>query len=164
MRRHSPLLFSLALRSTGRRDEAEDLVQEVFWKVSRMLDRYDDSSAFRPWLLQVTRNHLIDHHRSRRREKSMTSALDALPFEPVSTAPGQARDLLRAERQQAVRDAVAQLPPKLREAVMLRDVEGLEYEEIASMTGQPLGTIKSRINRGRLQLAETLGPLAEDLT
>ena len=163
VRRHAPILFGLARRSVRRADEAEDLVQEIFLKVSRMLDRYDQKSPFRPWLLQVARNHLIDQHRSHRREKESTTELDALPYEPASTAPSQATDLLRKQRQEAVRGAVALLPPKLREAVLLRDVEGLEYEEIASVTGQPLGTVKSRINRGRLQLAELLGDLAGDL-
>lgn len=164
IRRHAPILFGLALRSTGRRDEAEDLVQEIFFKVSRMLDRYDRNSAFRPWLLQVARNHLIDHHRSRAREKRSTIELDALPYEPSGHAPSQAADLLRGERQKAVRDAVALLPPKLREAVLLRDVEGLEYEEIAAVTGQPLGTVKSRINRGRIQLADGLRHLQDELS
>lgn len=164
VRRHAPLLFSLARRSVRRLDEAEDLVQDVFLKVSRMLDRHDGRSPFKPWLLQVARNHIIDHHRSHRREKEATSELDAMPFEPASTAPSQSANLLRKQRQEAVRSAVTKLPPKLREAVLLRDVEGLEYDEIATMTGQPLGTVKSRINRGRLQLAELLQDLAGELT
>lgn len=164
VRRHSPVIFGIARRSVRRVDEAEDLVQEIFLKVSRMLDRYDRQSPFRPWLLQVARNHVIDHHRSHRREKAATSELDAMPYEPASTAPSQAASLLQRQRQDAVRGAVAQLPPKLREAVLLRDVEGLEYEEIAAVTGQPLGTVKSRINRGRLQLAEMLGDIAGELT
>lgn len=164
VRRHAPLLFGMARRSVRRSEEAEDLVQDVFLKVSRMLDRFDSRSPFKPWLLQVARNHFIDHHRSHRREKASTSELDAMPYEPASTAPSQAADLLRKQKQDAVRSAVAKLPPKLREAVLLRDVEGLEYEAIAAMTGQPLGTVKSRINRGRLQLAESLQHIAEELS
>ena len=164
VRRFTPLLFSLALRSAGRRDEAEDLVQEVFVKVSRMLHRYDGTSAFKPWLLQVTRNFLIDHHRRHRRERSSTIELDAMPVEPGGLEPTQVDDLLRRERAQAVGRALQGLPPKLREAVLLRDVEGLEYDEIATATGLPLGTVKSRINRGRLQLAEILAPEREHLS
>ena len=98
MRRFTPLVFSLALRSAGRRDEAEDLVQEVFVKISRIIHRYDRSAAFKPWLLQITRNHLIDHHRSRRRERESTVELDAMPVEPGGLEPTQMDDLLRSER------------------------------------------------------------------
>ena len=163
VRRHSRLIFALAYRSTGRREDAEDVTQDVFWKVSRMLDRYDGVSAFKPWLLQVARNHFIDHHRSRKKEKSVTVELDAMPVEPGSLAPTQAHDLLRRERAAAVAQALSHLPGKLREAVLLRDVEGLEYDEIAGMTGLPLGTVKSRINRGRLQLAAILKGREADL-
>ena len=162
VRRHSAILFSLARRSTGRHDEAEDLVQEIFVKVSRILDKYDRRSAFKPWLLQVARNHLIDQHRSRRKEREATIDLDALPVEPAGLEPTQIDDVLRRERAAVVGRAVVDLPPKLREAVLLRDVEGLEYEEIAAATGLPLGTVKSRINRGRLQLAEALRSQSRD--
>jgi RNA polymerase sigma-70 factor (ECF subfamily) len=163
VRRHAPILFSLARRSCGRSDEAEDMVQEIFVKVSRQLDRYDARSPFKPWLLQVARNHLIDHHRSRRRERESTTELDALPFDPSGVAPTQVDDLLRTQRAAAVGRALLELPDKLREAVVLRDVEGLEYDEIAAAMGLPLGTVKSRINRGRLQLAEILGSQREAL-
>ena len=164
VRRHSPILFSLAWRSSGRHDEAEDLVQEIFVKVSRTLHRFDRGLAFKPWLLQVARNHLIDHHRSRRRERESTIELDALPTPPSGLAATQHDDVVRTERARIIGGALQQLPPKLREAVMLRDVEGLEYEEIAGATGLPIGTVKSRINRGRLQLAEILRSQRETLT
>jgi RNA polymerase sigma-70 factor (ECF subfamily) len=156
LRRHARQVFALAYRSTGRSAEAEDVTQDIFVKVSRSLDRYDRSCAFKPWLLQVARNHLIDHHRSSRRERETHVELDALPIEPGSFAPTQHADLVRRERAQRVAAALAQLPPKLREAVVLRDVEDLDYDEIAAVTGIPLGTVKSRINRGRLQLADIL--------
>jgi RNA polymerase sigma-70 factor (ECF subfamily) len=165
VRRHSRQVWFLALRSSGgRRDEAEDLVQEVFWKVSRILDRYDRSCAFKPWLLQVTRNFLIDHHRSRRREKESTLELDAMVVEPGSNPATQGAAVMRRERAEAIRDALAALPETLREAVVLRDLQDLEYEEIAETLGVPLGTVKSRINRGRLRLAERLLDQQESLT
>lgn len=164
VRRHAPIVFSLARRSSGRHDEAEDLVQEIFVKVSRTLHRFDRGLAFKPWLLQVARNHLIDHHRSRRRERESTIELDALPIEPSGLAATQHDDAVRRERARIIGDALQELPPKLREAVTLRDVEGLEYEEIAGATAVPVGTVKSRINRGRLQLAELLATKREMLS
>ena len=154
VKRHAPLVFRLAHRSVRRTDEAEDLVQEIFWKVSRSLAHYDKASPFRPWLLQVARHHLIDHHRSHRREKEATVALENV-VEPGRPAPQHA-DMVRAERATLLRRALEELPDVLREAVVLRDIDGLDYEEIAAALVVPLGTVKSRINRGRLQLAALL--------
>jgi RNA polymerase sigma-70 factor (ECF subfamily) len=157
VRRHSKQVWFLCLRSAGgRRDEAEDLVQEIFWKISRILDRYDRSHAFKPWMLQVARNYLVDHHRSRRREKESTLDLDAMVVEPGSSPSTQGAAVLQRERAEAIRDGLEQLPEALREAVVLRDLQDLEYEEIAETLGVPLGTVKSRINRGRIRLAERL--------
>ena len=164
VRRYTKPLWFMALRSAGgRRDEAEDLVQEILWKVSRSLDRYDRSHAFKPWCLQVARNFLIDHHRSRRREKESTLELDAMVVEPGSRPARQGAAVLQRERAEAIRDGLEQLPDGLREAVVLRDVQDLEYEEIAELLGVPLGTVKSRINRGRIRLAETLLSWKESL-
>jgi RNA polymerase sigma-70 factor (ECF subfamily) len=147
-----------------RADEAEDLTQDIMWKVSRMLERYDASMAFKPWLLQVARNHLIDHHRSVRREKESTIDLDAMPVAPASLPASQHGHVLRAERADAIRRGLERLPAVLREAVVLRDLNGLEYEEIAAALSLPLGTVKSRINRGRIQLAQALAARAAELT
>ena len=164
VRRHSAVLYRIAYRSVRRPQEAEDLTQEIFMKVARTLDRYDESCAFRPWLLQVGRNHVIDHHRSRRRELASTIELDALPVEPMSVPARQADHVLRLERAEAIRRGLDELPETLREAVVLRDIDDLDYGEIAEVLGIPLGTVKSRINRGRVQLARELAPLRGDLT
>lgn len=129
-----------------------------------MLERYDQSQPFRPWLLQVARNHLIDHHRSRRREKESTLELDAMPVEPGGRPASQGKRVLNRERREALREALETLPDTLREAVILRDLEDLDYEEIAQVLDVPLGTVKSRINRGRLRLAERLRHRREELT
>ena len=164
LRRHAGQVFAIAYRSVGRRDEAEDLSQEIFWKISRMLDRYELSSPFKPWMLQVARNHLIDHHRSHRREKESTLELDAMPVMPGRTPAGQEGAVLRRERADAIRSGLGRLPRRLREAVVLRDVDGLDYSEIATVLAVPVGTVKSRINRGRLQLAEQLADQKDDLS
>jgi RNA polymerase sigma-70 factor (ECF subfamily) len=155
--RYTRPVYFLALRSAGgRRHEAEDLCQDIFLKVSTILDRYDRSCTFKPWLLQVARNFLIDHHRSRRREKESTLELDAMVVEPGSRPATQGAAVLQRERAEAISRGLDRLPESLREAVTLRDLQELEYEEISTMLSVPLGTVKSRINRGRIRLAELL--------
>jgi len=157
VRRHTRKVFGLAYRFAGRVDEAEDLTQEVFVKVYERLGRYQaDQGSFATWLMTVARNHAIDHYRRRREERLHTidAAEDLERF--ASREERQDRSYEREERAQLVRRAVRSLPRELREAVVLCDLQGLAYEEIAASLGVPLGTVKSRINRGRLELARRL--------
>ena len=150
-------MFGLAYRFAGRVDEAEDLTQEVFVKVYERLGRYQaDQGSFATWLMTVARNHAIDHYRRRREERLHTidAAEDLERF--ASREERQDRSYEREERAQLVRRAVRSLPRELREALVLCDLQGLAYEEIAASLGVPLGTVKSRINRGRLELARRL--------
>ena len=164
VRRHAGSVYRIAHRAVRRTAEAEDLSQEIFVKVSLSLDRYDSRRAFRPWLLQVARNHVIDHHRSRWREKAHTIELDALPVAPGSSRATQEDRVLREERRRAIDAGLAELPEGLRDAVVLRDLDGLDYAEIAQVLDVPVGTVKSRFNRGRLQLARSLADRREDLS
>jgi RNA polymerase sigma-70 factor (ECF subfamily) len=155
--RHTRRVFAISYRFSGRVDEAEDLTQEVFVKVYQSLARYEPAAGtFGTWLGTVARNHAIDQYRRRREERARVNddpeALPLLPdhAEPVDDA------LARNERAQLVRRAVAALPQQLREAVVLCDLQGLSYEEIADALSLPLGTVKSRINRGRVELARRL--------
>lgn len=157
VRQHTRRVFSIAYRFSGRVDEAEDLTQEVFVKVYQGLSRYEPAAgAFGTWLGTVARNHAIDHYRRKREERLRVTAdpesLQALP----DRAEGQDHALEREERAQLVRRAVRALPAPLREAVVLCDLQGMSYEEIAETLALPLGTVKSRINRGRLELARRL--------
>ena len=155
-RRHSRI-YNLAYRFTGRFDEAEDLTQEVFLKVYRTLHSYrPDSGALETWIVRVARNHFIDHYRKHKTERSQTGVLEdhhesvVDPTVRVET-PSQALD--RKETADRVHRLLAQLPEDQREAVILRDLEELSYEEIATLLDLPIGTVKSRINRGRIELA-----------
>jgi RNA polymerase sigma-70 factor (ECF subfamily) len=155
--RHTRRVFNLAYRFVGRVDEAEDLTQEVFVKVYQGLDRYRQSdSAFSTWLTAVARNHVIDHYRRRREERRRRQegpeTLDVM----ASPDEGPLGNLEREERVEFVRRGLRSLPPDLREPLILCDLQGLPYEEAASILGIPLGTVKSRINRGRLELAKRL--------
>lgn len=144
----------MAYRFAGRVDEAEDLTQEVFIKIYQNLDRFQPTDAsFPTWLTAVARNQAIDHYRRRRQERLRQAEdvehLDLLP----GADEGPQRSIERRERIELVRSGIRSLPPDLREPVVLCDLQGLAYEEIAALLAIPLGTVKSRINRGRLELA-----------
>ncbi|HSD28229.1 MAG TPA: sigma-70 family RNA polymerase sigma factor [Vicinamibacteria bacterium] len=155
--RHTRRVFGLAYRFTGRVDEAEDLTQEVFVKVFQTLGRYRESEGpFGGWLMAVARNHAIDHYRRGRQERLRRAedpaVLDSMPARQEHPIAGLERD----ERKRLVHSGLRALPLDLRLPLILCDLSGMPYEEIASELGIPLGTVKSRINRARLELAKRL--------
>jgi RNA polymerase sigma-70 factor (ECF subfamily) len=150
-------VFGLAYRFTGRVDEAEDLTQEVFVKVYQTLWRYRESDGpFGGWLMAVARNHAIDQYRRRKQERTRRSD-DTAVLEQMA-APGEhpIAGLEREERAGIVHRGLRALPPELRLPLILCDLQGLSYDEIAAELQLPLGTVKSRINRARLELAKRL--------
>lgn len=157
VRRHTRKVFSIAYRFCGRVEEAEDLTQEIFVKVYQRLDRYQSADgAFGAWLSAVSRNHAIDHYRRGREER--LHQIDApLDLERLATSgAGQQKRLERQERVDFVRRGIRALPRDLREPLILCDLQGLSYDEIAQQLSVPLGTVKSRINRARVELARRL--------
>ncbi|MDD5541998.1 MAG: sigma-70 family RNA polymerase sigma factor [Acidobacteriia bacterium] len=159
VRHYTKRVYNLSYRFTGSWQEAEDLTQEVFMKVYRTLKTYNATQgAFSTWLMSVTRNLLVDHYRKHKREASDV-ALEEV-FETVETNPTSAPSPMEAveshDRVRLVRWGLSRLSADLREAVVLRDCEELRYDEIADILGVPEGTVKSRINRGRIELAKIL--------
>ena len=155
--RHTRRVFNVAYRFVGRVDEAEDLTQEVFIKVYQSLDRYRQAEgSFTTWLTTVARNQVIDNYRRRREEKRRRLEDPAILDVVASPQEGQLQGIERDERVEFVRRGLRALPPDLREPLILCDLKGLPYDEIASILDVPLGTVKSRINRGRLELAKRL--------
>jgi RNA polymerase sigma factor (sigma-70 family) len=156
---HSRKIYNLCYRFTGRPTEAEDLTQEVFIKVFQTLKSYDQAQGtFSTWLARVARNHLVDHYRRTKRDRA-TSSLDEEPGElesRPSPGAGPAAGVESRERREFLQEGLNKLSPDLREAVILRDLHDLDYDEIAKVLGVPAGTVKSRINRGRLELARVL--------
>jgi RNA polymerase sigma-70 factor (ECF subfamily) len=155
--RHTRRVFGLAYRFTGRVDEAEDLTQEVFVKVYQTLGRYRESDGpFGGWLMAVARNHAIDNYRRRKQERLRRADDPAV----LETAPAREEHpiagLEREERKRLVHSGLRALPPDLRLPLILCDLQGLPYEEIADELQIPLGTVKSRINRARVELAKRL--------
>lgn len=153
-------VFNVAYRFVGTYDEAEDLTQEIFLKVFRSLDTFDRRANFQTWLISVSRNLCIDRYRSGRRDREVFAReIDASTVQ--AEAPGL-NPLARVElhdRVALLREALRALSPPLRTAVMLRDVHELSYNEIADQLGIAEGTVKSRINRGRAELARQLKTL-----
>lgn len=159
LRGHSRKIYNLCYRFTGRSSEAEDLTQEVFIKVFQTLRTYDAAQgAFSTWLNRVARNHLVDHYRRTRRDRLTSSLEDEVGqiAEKPSQTDGPVARVESRERRELLQAGLDKLSPDMREAVILRDLQDLEYEEVAEVLGVPLGTVKSRINRGRLELARVL--------
>ena len=159
LKMHTRKVFNLCYRFTGRPTEAEDLTQEVFIKIFQTLQSYDATQgAFATWLNRIARNHLVDHYRRTRKDR-LTSSLDeegsAMEETPSPTA-GPGAQVESRERRELLQKGLDKLSPDLREAVILRDLNDMDYHEIARVLAVPQGTVKSRINRGRLELARVL--------
>jgi RNA polymerase sigma-70 factor (ECF subfamily) len=154
VRLHRRKVFNIAYKFVGRHDQAEDLTQDVFLKLYKSLDTFDRRANFQTWLVSVSRNLCIDHYRSVRKEREVVNR-DVDPSELTPTAPERSAqaELEQRDRVHLLRKALDKLQPSLRTAVMLRDIQELSYHEIAERLSLPEGTVKSRINRGRSELA-----------
>lgn len=148
-------IYNLAYRFSGTPQEAEDLVQDIFLKLYNSLEKYDFQKDFSAWFLTLARNHLIDEYRHQRQEKSLRDNLDELTLSAAVT-DGPENNYLSRESSELIRQALSELSPDLRTVLILREIEGYGYEEIAEKLGVPLGTVKSRVNRARIQLAEVI--------
>ncbi len=159
---HWRKVFNVAYKFVGRHDEAEDLTQDIFLKVFKSLATFDRRANFQTWLISVSRNLCIDHYRSVRKEReSVDRAVDTDTLAPVSPDAGPIAALEHRDRVALLRDALATLQPALREAVVMRDLQELSYQDIATRLDLPEGTVKSRINRGRTELGRQITRLRE---
>jgi RNA polymerase sigma-70 factor (ECF subfamily) len=159
VRSHTRLVYGACYRFTGGAEEARDLTQEVFLRVFRSLHTYDAAAgSFRTWLVRLTRNLLIDHYRKTRKHQMLDQLEDQIGRLEEKRGIGARADrtLLDRESSEVLQAGLRKLSPELREAVILRDLEEMEYREIAQVLGIPEGTVKSRINRGRRELARHL--------
>jgi RNA polymerase sigma-70 factor (ECF subfamily) len=155
-------VFNIAYKFVGKHDAAEDLAQDIFLKIFKSLNTFDRRANFQTWLISVSRNLCIDHYRSIRKEReTIDRDVDAGELSPTSADTGPYAALEHADRRALLRRALDELPPTLRSAVVLRDIQELSYQEIAVQLGLPEGTVKSRINRGRLELARQIARIHE---
>src|SRR5271155_3251195 len=159
VRLHTRRVYGLCFRFTGSGSEAQDLTQEVFLRVYRTLKTFRAAEgSFGTWLARLTRNLLIDHYRRTRQERVTDSIEEQLPMLEETVAHAARPDGLVAGREasEILQAALQKLSPELREAVILRDLQEMEYREIAEVLHIPEGTVKSRLNRGRGELARVL--------
>jgi RNA polymerase sigma-70 factor (ECF subfamily) len=152
-RRHGRFLFTVAYRLTGHEEDAQDLVQDVLLRVRRGLETYRPGSM-EAWLSRITTNVFLDE--VRRRKRRPTVALPDDPERALPTAPSPDEALAAARLPDHVQQALLELPDDYRAAVVLCDVAGLSYAEIGDAIGVPMGTVRSRIHRGRAILREAL--------
>jgi RNA polymerase sigma-70 factor (ECF subfamily) len=153
-------VFNVAYKFVGKHDEAEDLTQDIFLKIFKSLGTFDRRANFQTWLVSVSRNLCIDHYRSVRKEReTIDRQVDASELQPPSHDQEQVARLEQRDRVSLLRQAIAALPQSLRTAILMRDIQELSYHEIAERLHLPEGTVKSRINRGRSELARQIRKL-----
>jgi RNA polymerase sigma-70 factor (ECF subfamily) len=155
MNMYAKKVFNMAYQFCGSRQEAEDLTQDVFLKIYNSLSKFDFERNFTAWLLTLTKNHLIDEYRRTKWEKTQRDEFDERVLTQASLA-GPEETLVRKEARDLIWQGLNRLSSEMRMAVILRDLQGRSYEEIAETLDLPLGTVKSRVNRARLALAEVL--------
>ena len=154
--RYSRRVYNVAYQFTGRHEEAEDLTQDIFLKIYRSLGTFDLDAAFLPWLIRVSKNMCVDHYRKRRRERLLVHGNWEKIANVACTRSNPYQKTHSRERRMILLRALEQIPADLKTVVILRDLQGLTYQEIAESTGLPEGTVKSRLNRGRLELAKVI--------
>ena len=156
---YSRRIFNLAYRFTSSAEAAEDLTQEVFIRIYRTLDQYDAKQGdLSNWLMRLARNLIIDDYRHRQRnpQNSMADTVDDHQYHLRAVGTSAHREMERKELAAQVQEGIDKLPEDLRTCVILRDIEELSYQEIVDVLKIPEGTVKSRINRGRIELAKIL--------
>ncbi len=159
LKTYSGRVYNLCYRFTGSTSTAEELTQEIFVKIFQTLASFDPAQGpFGVWLHRVTRNHLVDHYRRTSRDRATVSLDDDAGIIHPRAAPsaGPATRVESRERRELIQAALAELSPDMREVVILRDLQDLDYAEIAQVLGLPAGTVKSRLNRGRMELGRAL--------
>jgi RNA polymerase sigma-70 factor (ECF subfamily) len=170
VRLHTRRVYGLCYRFTGKDSEAQDLTQDVFLRVFRALGSFRSTEgSFTTWLARLTRNLLIDHYRRTRNERVTDSIEEQLPrvevrTEGVAAIPSRPDSALAGrEASELLQSALGKLSPELRETIILRDLQEMEYREIAEILSIPEGTVKSRLNRGRAELGRLLKKYREAL-
>ncbi len=148
-------VFNLAYQFSGSYQEAEDQTQEIFLKLYHALPKFDFARSFPAWLMTLAKNHLIDEYRRTKQERTRRDEFDErVAAEPAGGTPEDL--LLKDEKRKLVWEGLDRLSEEMRMAVILRDIQGHSYEEMAGILELPLGTVKSRVNRARIALASVL--------
>lgn len=163
-RDYGPMLYGVAYRLTGNESDARDLVQDTLIKIDRALHTFQPGS-FSRWVYRILHNTFLDQARRRQRIRMQPLPDDVSRFAHGESAPDPETALAEYRIDDDIQEAIDALPPEFKAAVVMCDIVGLGYQEIADQTGVAVGTVRSRIHRGRAQLRERLAHrLEEDLT
>lgn len=166
VRANTGRLLNMGYQYIGSYAVAEELAQDVFLKVFQNLSSFHpETGSLKSWILRVGRNHIIDYYRAHKREKNVAGSeeLEVLDLSCDTKRDTPFDNLYLSEKAEFLYSLLGMLSPELREAVILRDIEGLTYQEIAERIEIPVGTVKSRINRGRLELSGKMREAKSDL-
>lgn len=157
MRQHEGRMYAVALRMCGNREDAQDCTQEAMLRIFRALHNFKGQSSFSTWVYRVTMNTCLDELRRRkvRTSTSLDSLLDT-GWAPTDESDTPEHHSLRSEQRRMLEKAIASLPEDMKAAIVLRDIQGFSYDEIAAILEANVGTIKSRISRGREKLRDIL--------
>ena len=148
-------VFNMAYQFSGSRQEAEDMTQEIFLKLYGSLVKFDFQKNFTAWLLTLAKNHLIDEYRKTKWERTQRDEFDERVL-PQASVSGPEETMVQKEIRALIWEGLNSLSSDMRMAVILKDLQGRSYEEMAEILGLRLGTVKSRVNRARIALAEVL--------
>lgn len=164
VRLHQDRVFDFCVRMLGDREEANEVVQEIFLSVHQNLGRFREEAKISTWLFRISKNHCLNRLKYlKRRGRGCSDALpdvpDAVLNDSAGAPPSPDEALVAARERALVQRAIARLDEDQRMLVALRDIEGLSYEEIVEITELPEGTVKSRLHRARLKLAEIVADL-----
>ena len=154
---HEKRMYAVCLRMCGNHEDAQDCLQEAMLRVYRAISGFKGQSSFSTWLYRVTMNACLDELRKRKNKPStsLDGMLDA-GWSPADERDTPEKHVLSAEKRTVIQQTIAELPEDMRSAIVLRDIEGCSYEEIAQALDANVGTIKSRISRGRERLRAVL--------
>lgn len=163
--RYQDRLFGTLVTMLGSAEDARDVAQDAFVQAYQKLESFRGQSAFYSWLFRIALNSSVDHHRRQRRPTvSIDAAREQTGAEPTDIHPETSPSfgIERTERQELVHLALSKLSPEYREVLVLKEMEDLKYEEIAVLVKIPVGTVRSRIHRGRAELKEILERMLGD--
>ena len=158
---HERQVYATCYHMMGNREDALDCAQETMLRAFRAFDSFRRDAQFSTWICRIAMNVCIDALRKRRDALSLDALREETGFDVKDDAPGAYARLEERERKRLLQEGLAALPPEMRQMIVMRDVQGLSYEEVARMLELPLGTVKSRINRAREKLSAILKKSSE---
>ena len=162
VRRYQDRLLTALASIAGSRDEAEDVAQEAFVTAYVKLDKFDGDSSFYTWLYRIAMNNAVSRLRKRRIESSVEHTRDLTGSEPYCDREMAEDQVLRQERAAQVHRALSMMPQDFRAVLVLREMEGCDYDTIAQILDLPVGTVRSRLHRARMQLKEQLSEVLKE--